>query len=172
MSPKEEDIYQRCLLKERRAQKELFDLYKDRMYTLSIRICGNEMDAADVMQEGFLAVFQNLSSFRKDASLGTWIHTIIARKAIQKVKKEFHFESINEEFHGKVDWTEVEDWSHLDQAIDELPAGYRSIFTLYEIEGFKHKEIAEMLSVSENTSKSQLFKAKKMLQEKLKVYRF
>jgi len=171
MDIQEKELLQKCLENDRLAQKNLYDKYKNQMYTLCFRICNNYEDANDAMQEGFIHVFRNLSSFNGDSKLGTWIHTIIARAAIKKVKSQLYFEELNDTNQGSLDWGEMIDVGYLEKAIGNLPPGYRSIFTLYEIEGFKHKEIASMLEISESTSKSQLYKAKKMLQKELKVYR-
>ncbi len=165
----EEKILEGCLKNDRVAQKALYDQYKTRMYTLSYRITNNFEDANDVLQDGFLRVFENIKSFKGDAQLGTWIHTIIARTAYQKIKNKIHFIELDEvEETDPIDWSSIVDIQYLEKVIAALPDGYRSIFTLYEIEGFKHKEIAEIMDISINTSKSQLFKAKRMLQEKLK----
>ena len=165
----EEKILEGCLKNDRVAQRALYDQYKTKMYTLSYRITNNFEDANDVLQEGFLRVFENLKSFKGDAQLGTWIHTIIARSALQKIKNNIHFVELNEvEESDPIDWGSIIDVQYLEKAITELPDGYRTIFTLYEIEGFKHKEIAELMDISISTSKTQLFKSKRMLQEKLK----
>ena len=142
------------------------------MYTLAYRITGNFEEANDVLQDGFLKVFNNLSSFKGNSKLGTWIHTIIARTALSQIKNRIYFEDVETVVDKSVlDWGSALDVEYLEKAIASLPDGYRAVFTLFEIEGFKHREIAEMLSVSESTSKTQLFKAKKMLQAKLKHHR-
>jgi len=164
----EEEIINGCLKNNRMAQKALYDQYKTNMYTLSYRITNNFEDANDVLQEGFTQVFENLKSFKGTSQLATWIHTIIARAALKKIKHRIRFEELTEvEDSHPIDWGSVIDVQHLEKAIASLPDGYRSVFTLYEIEGFKHREIAEMMNFSVNTSKTQLHKAKRMLQAKL-----
>lgn len=165
----ESEILDGCRNGERIAQKALYDKYKTQMFTLAYRITGNFEDAEDVLQEGFLKVFRNLKTFRGESRAGTWIHTIMARTALGRVRNKMQFvdlerapEIADEKLNLSV---EAE---YLEQAILALPDGYRSIFTLYEIEGFKHREIAEMMEISENTSKSQLRKAKRELQQTLK----
>ena len=165
----EKDILSGCRRGDRVAQKALYETYKTQMYTLAYRITGNFEEAQDVLQEGFLKVFQNLGSFRGESGAGTWIHTIMARTALGKVRNRIEF--VEMDIHREVADVHFDfpvDVEYLEKAILSLPDGYRSIFTLYEIEGFKHAEIAEMLEISESTSKSQLFKAKKLLREKLK----
>lgn len=165
----EEEIIEGCLKDDRVAQKALYDQYKKKMYTLAYRITNSFDDANDVLQEGFLYIFENLKSFKGESKLGTWIHTIIARTALRKISHRIIFEDIAETRESEaIDWGSEIDIQLLEIAIAELPDGYRSIFTLFEIEGFKHHEIAEMMDISVNTSKSQLHKAKRMLITKLK----
>lgn len=165
----ESEILDGCRNGERIAQRALYDQYKSQMYTLAYRITGNFEDAEDVLQEGFLKVFRSIDSFRGDSKAGTWIHTIMARTALARVKNKMQFTDLEivPEVADESNYLSVES-EYLEKAILALPDGYRSIFTLYEIEGFKHREIAELLEISENTSKSQLHKAKRMLQDKLK----
>ena len=166
----EEQIINGCLKNDRIAQKALYDQYKTKMYTLAYRITNNFEDANDVLQEGFLQVFESLPSFNGESKLGTWVHTIMARAALRKIKNRISFDEIPETQQAVViDWGAEIDAQRLETAISNLPDGYRSIFTLYEIEGFKHNEIAAMLDISVNTSKTQLFKAKRMLIAKLKI---
>jgi len=167
----EADIIKACLKSDRAAQKALYDRYKTRMYTLAYRITGNFEDANDVLQESFLLLFRKLHTFKGEAKLSSWIHTIIARAAIRKIKGKIYFEDIESaDTSTIIDWGASIDIDYLEKAIANLPEGYRTIFTLYEIEGFKHREIAELIDISENTSKSQLFKAKKMLRENLEKF--
>ncbi|WP_204336797.1 RNA polymerase sigma factor [Cryomorpha ignava] len=166
----ESEILDGCRNGERIAQKALYDQYKSQMYSLAYRITGNFEDAEDVLQEGFLKVFRSIESFRGDSKAGTWIHTIMARTALDRVKSKMQFTDLEivPEVADESNYLSVES-EYLEKAILGLPDGYRSIFTLFEIEGFKHREIADMLAISENTSKSQLHKAKRMLQNKLKT---
>ncbi len=165
----EEKIIEGCLKNDRTAQKALYDQYKTKMYTLAYRMTNNFEDANDIMQEGFIHVFENLKSFKGDAKLGTWIHTIMARTALKKIRERISFAEISETGDEEsLDWSSEIDVQLLEKAIAELPAGYRSIFTLHEVEGFKHGEIAEMMGISISTSKTQLHKAKRMLTAKLK----
>ena len=170
LSPIELDLVDRCLAQDRSAQKQLYDRYKDAMYTLCYRITNDFELAQDVMQEAFLAVFRGMHNFRKESSLGAWIKTIVVRTAYKKVKKAPILESLTEA-HTKtmIDWGNHLDVEYLEQAIQSLPAGYRSVFVLIEIEGYAHKEVAEMLGISVGTSKSQLFYAKRQLREKIQA---
>lgn len=165
----EEEMIAGCLKNDRKAQKALYDQYKSRMFTLAYRITNSFEDAGDVLQDGFIYVFENLDSFRGNSRLSTWIHTIMARTALKKIRERIVFSDLTEnEGPETIDWGGEIDVQLLEQAIHGLPDGYRSVFTLYEIEGFKHTEIAEMMGISVNTSKTQLFKAKRMLIQKLR----
>ena len=166
ISMTEAELIQACLENDRLAQRKLYERYSNAMYTLAYRIT-NDFDLAnDVLQEAFVKVFRGLAKFRKESTLGAWIKTIVVRTAISKVKKQPVFEPL-ENHNGKdmVDWGNYLDAEYLEKAIQSLPEGYRAVFLLIEVEGYSHKEVAEMLKISVGTSKSQLFYAKKRLRK-------
>jgi len=139
------------------------------MYTVVFRILRNEEMACDALQEGFIQVFSCLRNYRYEASLGSWIKTIMVRSALrifkmEPVKDDTKMDEVNDTF----EWDSNLTGEILDKAIAQLSPGYRSIFLLIETEGYSHKEVAEILDISEGTSKSQLSRAKKILQQKLK----
>lgn len=152
---------------DRRAQKELYDRYSRAMYTAAYRITGDFDQANDVLQEGFLKIFQKIHTFRGESTVGAWIKVIIVRTALTNVKREPVVESLPPNFNDEqIDWGQHElDIDYLEKAIQRLPSGYRSVFLLVEVEGYSHKEVAEMLGITQGTSKSQLFYAKKKLRE-------
>jgi RNA polymerase sigma factor (sigma-70 family) len=158
-----------CLRNDRKCQKALFDRYKDAMYTVAFRILRDKDMACDALQEGFIGVFASLKNFQGRSTLGAWIKTIMVRSALRLIDKKFE----NVEYESNLE-NETIEWDAnltgevLDQAICELHPGYRSVFVLVEVEGYSHKEVAQMLNISEGTSKSQLSRAKKVLQEKLR----
>lgn len=172
MIPLEKDLLERCLSNDVRAQKELYDRYKDAMYTLCYRITNDFELAQDALQEGFVGVFRGLEKFRRQSSLGAWIKTIVVRTAYKKVKREVrYFESLdNVPEEALLDWGEYLSPEYLEKAIQGLPPGYRAVFVLIEIEGYSHKEVAETMGISVGTSKSQLFHAKKTLQKQLRAW--
>jgi RNA polymerase sigma-70 factor (ECF subfamily) len=168
---REEDLIKQCRQGDRISQKELYDTYKTQMYTLAYRITNSFEDAEDVLQEGFLKVFRNLDQFKLESKLSTWIHTIMVRTAYLKIKDKVHEVSIEMiQVEEKIEVHYPSDVEYLERIIQNLPDGYRAIFTLYEIEGYKHSEIATMLEISENTSKTQLRNAKITLRNQLKNY--
>ncbi len=128
--------------------------------------------AEDVMVKGFVKVFKNLEAFRHEGSFEGWIRRIMVHESITHLRKNqfvVYDETVLEKENPQstVD-TFGWDVEHIQSLIDALPDGYRAVFVLHAIEGYKHQEIAEMLDISESTSKSQLFKARRLLQEKLK----
>lgn len=162
-----------CIRHDRIAQKRLYEKYCKMMFTVTFRILNDYDNSNDALQEAFIEVFKNIGSFRNESSLCTWIKAIVVRKAINKLKRESKFEPLE-----SVKNTEVYDWrdgftaEYLNKAIFSLPDGARTIFTLIEVEGYSHKEVANMLNISEGTSKSQLYYSKQLLQKKIKeLYR-
>jgi RNA polymerase sigma factor (sigma-70 family) len=160
----EAELIDGCIQNNRFAQRTLYDRYKRAMYTLAYRLTGDFDEANDVLQDAFFDVFKNLGSFRKEASLGAWIKTIVARKAYRQFKK-VSFIDYSELITDTETWDETLNTEYLEKAILSLPDGFRTVFVMIEIEGFTHKEVAELLYISEGTSKSQLFHAKKRLRE-------
>ncbi|KYG76116.1 MULTISPECIES: RNA polymerase sigma factor [Roseivirga] len=168
-------IIDRCLQGDRTAHYEIYKLYSKAMYNTCLRITGNEMDAEDVLQESFVSAFKNLSSFKGSASFGSWLKRIVVNNAINAVKKRrMNFESVD----GKEDESAIAepveeanlsyDVGLVKEGISKLPEGYRLVLTLYLIEGYDHKEIGQILDITESTSKSQFNRSKKKLREILK----
>lgn len=161
---KEYDLVEGCLNNDRKAQKELYDRYCNAMYSTAYRILGNYELANDAIQEAFIQVFKILNQFRFRSALGTWIKTIVIHVSLKILKKQktFVFDDLSDTIKH-ITWEEPMSGEHLEKAILSLPSGYRTIFLLIEVEGYKHKEVAKMMDISEGTSKSQLFHAKKYL---------
>lgn len=142
------------------------------MFNTAYRITGNDMDAEDVLQESFVNAFRNLKSYKGTAAFGSWLKRIVVNNAINLVKKRrFEFESVDHQPDVEMLTDKIEDSdfsyevSRVKEGIAKLPDGYRVVITLYLLEGFDHKEIAEVLGVTESTSKSQYNRAKKKLRE-------
>jgi RNA polymerase sigma-70 factor (ECF subfamily) len=164
----ESQLIAACRRQDRNAQKTLYDRYSKAMYTTAYRILGDFELAAEATQDGFLQVFRHLESFEGRSTLGAWIKKIVVRAAIATLRKQkLSFDTL-QEWHDtdQVDWGMAAlDAEYLEKAILSLPDGYRTVFLLAEVEGYAHKEIAALLNISEGTSKSQLWNAKKRLQE-------
>lgn len=168
------NIIEGCKKGKRRSQDALFQQYSSMLYGVSLRYAKNKFDAEDVLQEAFVKIFKNVGMYSPDKSFEGWIRRITINTAIthyrRNVKHSYHDDvddnavhimQPNSDYDG--DFTRDE----LLDAINRLPDGYKMVFNLYVVEGYKHKEIAEMLKVDINTSKSQLSRAKKYLQRDL-----
>ena len=166
------DLIARCRTGDRDAHYRIYKLYSKAMFNVGYRITRSEEDAEDVLQEAFISAFRNLDSYRGDATFGAWLKRIVVNKAINALNKKKH-QSIDEEH-----WDIAEEESHpeyreeltierVKQGIEKLPDGYRTVLSLYLLEGYDHQEIGEILGISESTSKSQLNRAKGKLKELL-----
>lgn len=163
-----------CISGDRRAQRSLFDQYYKYIYTICFRYVRNHHDVEDVVSEVFNRVFRSLDKLEHadDQGLKKWIQTISINEALRFVKRKHPIDYAEDDLQFEAAYEEP-DISQIDErilkkAIDELPDGYRNIFLLNVVEGLSHTEIAEYLGISRNTSKSQMLKARILLQKKLK----
>ncbi|WP_306641288.1 RNA polymerase sigma factor [Sanyastnella coralliicola] len=169
----ERELVDACLANERSAQKELYDQFSGQMMAVCLRYAGNPNDAADMMQEGFIKVFEKLGQYKGDGALGAWIRRVMVNSALIHIRKEKRHafqESIDEAYDLHItDFNVLSELAAKDilALIAQLPTGYRTVFNLYAIEGYSHKEIAEKLEISESTSKTQFHKAKIQLRNQL-----
>jgi RNA polymerase sigma factor (sigma-70 family) len=168
------ELIARCKTGDREAHYKLYKLYSKAMYNVGYRITGDRDDAEDVLQESFISAFRNLDNYRGDAAFGAWLKRIVVNKAINVLNKKKHeslpdddrFDVAEEEVPAEYgDGLTVE---RVKRAIGELPDGYRSVLSLYLLEGYDHQEIGEIMGISESTSKSQLNRAKTKLREYLR----
>ncbi len=156
----------------REAQHRLYELHAPKMLSVCRQYIKDLQHAEEAMLNGFFKVFTHLSDFKNEGSFEGWVRRIMIRESIsflrQHKKLEFQEDQFNpkEEFENNINSEMAV--NDIQKLIDSLPEGYRMVFVLYAIEGYKHAEISNMLDITEGTSKSQLFKARKMLQEKLK----
>jgi len=176
----DDSILEGCIAGKREAQYELYKQFASSMLAVCFRYARNRDEAEDFLQEGFVKVFQKISSFRREGSLEGWIKRIMINNSLNEIKKNRRIpflediELINERQivdaeEPKGDLEPVP--AHvLMEMIRTLPEGYRVVFTLYVMEDYSHKEIATELSISENTSKTQLLKARRVLKGKLNDY--
>lgn len=163
-----EKIIEGCRHNNRKAQKALYDLYCDAMFTTVYRILNHRDDAHDVLQEAFIEVFKHIRSFRGDSTVGAWIKTIVVRKALLKIRKTKPTDQLDENgYDVPVAFPDDLTGEYLEQLILSLPEGYRTVFLLVEVEGYSHRETGELLGISEGGSKSQLSRAKKLLRKKI-----
>ena len=167
-----QDLIDRSLKGDEISQSKLYGLYSKSMYNICLRITSNEDDAKDVLQEAFISAFQNLGTYKGEASFGAWLKRIVVNKAINHIKrKRVEFtELITDRYEireEQPDLTKEQELTveKIKNAIVKLPDGYRLVFSLYLLEGYDHQEIAGILNISESTSKSQFNRAKKKLRE-------
>lgn len=164
---RDQELIIACLEGDRRAQKSLYLRYADAMYTLAYRIVNNTDLAHDALQDAFLEIFRDLWNYRGESTLGAWMKTIVIRCSYRTIQKEDRYSELPDSLED-VDLNYEHFTSQaLDREIMALPDRSRTVFTLYEIEGYKHPEIAEMLGITASTSRTQLLYAKKLLQKKL-----
>jgi len=168
----EKDLIRACLQGERIAQKEIFQMYSGKMLAICLRYARNRQEAEDIFQDGFVKVFTHLKEFESQGSFEGWIRKIMIHTALRTNKKKYISHEEAGLDHVPEDMILPEVFSLLSEAeliklISSLPDGYRIVFNMYAIEGFSHKEIGEMLGIEESTSRSQLAKARKLLQEKV-----
>ncbi|SNS97818.1 RNA polymerase sigma-70 factor, ECF subfamily [Ekhidna lutea] len=157
----------------RKAQQQLFSQLSAPMMGVCVRYMKSTEDAEDVLLEGFYKMFKSLKAFtyESEPAFFGWVKRIMVNESLMKLRKnkEIQLLAINEDLDQEVDVSPLQDLevSDLLKVIRSIPVGYRTVFNLYEIEGYSHQEISEQLGVSIGTSKSQLFKAKKLLREML-----
>ncbi len=172
----EEELISGCKRKDRKAQKALYDAHSYQLMGLCRRYCNSREDAEDVLQEGFMNIFESLHQYKGHGQLKAWMRRVIINTALQRIrkrKKEPIFSSldvVNPQLKladHQESWPETYKYETILEAIQNLPLGYRLVFNLYVVDGLSHREIAQKLDISEGTSKSQLYKAKAYLKQSL-----
>ena len=165
-------LIKKAIKNNREAQHILFETHAPKMLSVCRYYIKDIQQAEEAMLNGFFKVFKNLKTYKSEGSFEGWIRRIMIRESISYLRQKKSIDFLSEEDVSTYDYSnsmetdlEVND---IQKLIDNLPEGYRMVFIMYAIEGYKHFEIAELLDISEGTSKSQLFKARKMLQEQIK----
>lgn len=173
VSPEELDLINKCLDGNRDSQQLLYQKYVNAMYHTVVRMVGNSEDARDIIQDAFIKVFNHLGSFRKDSTLGAWIKRITVNTALNHLRKAKRTPTTTFEDNLNETPMDTEEVSNISMktihnAIKSLPDGSRTVLSLFLLEGYQHKEIAQILGITESTSKTQYRRGKLMLQEKLR----
>lgn len=171
----ESDLLEGCRKGERKMQQELYNRFAPRMYGVCLRYASNAEEAEDILQEGFIKIFNKINSYRGDGSFEGWIRRIFVNTAIEHFRKKTYLQPITETEENTVEGkylSVLDSLAEKDiiQLIQQLSPGYRTVFNMYVVEGYTHKQIAEMLGISEGTSKSQLSRAKLILQDLVKTF--
>src|SRR5690606_33417624 len=169
---KEDELINGCKARNRDAQRSLYDQYSSKMYALCYRYVKDSMEAEDVLVTAFTKIFERIDQFKGEGSIEGWIRRVIVNEALTYLRRNrsMYLETDLEAADREPDYQNISD--HLEaeelmQMIQELHSGYRIVFNMYAIDGYSHKEIAEQLGISENTSKSQLSRARTYLQKML-----
>jgi RNA polymerase sigma factor (sigma-70 family) len=168
----QEELIKGCKRRERNAQKSLYDTFSSKMYALCCRYVKDSMEAEDVLVTAFTKILERIDQYKGEGSFEGWIRRIVVNEALTYLRRNrsMYIETdlaaadYQPDYQNLSDHLEAED---LLSMIQELPAGYRIVFNLYAIDGYSHKEIATQLNISENTSKSQLSRARVYLQKLL-----
>ena len=163
-------LIKRCKEDDRSAQAALYQQYKVKLFALSLKYCKNLEEAEDVLQESFITILTKIHQYNGSGSFEGWMTRITINKAINKYKNKIFNEPIYED-SLTVETIQIEPPPHslveILRMVQELPDQYRLVFSLYELDDYSHKEIAKMLGIAETTSKSNLHRAKRLLQKEL-----
>jgi RNA polymerase sigma-70 factor (ECF subfamily) len=170
-------IIKGCLAGSRRDQELLYRRHSAKLYTVCLQYSGNDEEARDILQEGFIKIFKNLHHYKYEGSFEGWIRRIVVNTALEKFRNRHNLYRVDDidsisEPEAEPD---NEDYAGLEACdllyiIRELPPKYRMVFNLFAIEGYSHKEIGNMLNISEGTSKSNLSRARSILQRRISSY--
>jgi RNA polymerase sigma-70 factor (ECF subfamily) len=169
------EIIEGCIRGERIAQDKLYKQFSSLLFGICMRYAGNRMEAQDVLQEVFVKIYNNISSYNHEGSFEGWLRRIAVNTSITNYRKNLKHafqKDVDDLMKSQEEPATYDDLEYtaeeMMQCIERLPLGYKTIFNMYVIEGFMHKEISEMLNIDVNTSKSQLSRAKNYLQRELK----
>ena len=169
---KDKELIKGCISGDGNCQKQLYNLYAPKMFTVALRYARHRMEAEDILQDSFIKIFRNLGQLRSDASVEYWIRRIVintAIKTITKTRNQKELIGIEPNYDRAVEPGVIEYLSEQELLgyIAMLPDGYRIVFNMYVVEGYSHKEIGEELGIQESTSRSQLVKARRFLNSKI-----
>ena len=170
-------IIKGAVAEKKKCQQELYDMYATKMYGLCLQYAKDYDEAQDILQEGFIKIFKNLKQFNFQGSFDGWVRRIIINSAIERFRKKNYLYPLVDEmiYNENLVYEDIIDNAsakELISLVQKLSPQYRVVFNLYAIEGYSHKEISEKLGISEGTSKSNLSRARNILQEKInKFYR-
>ena len=167
----EKQLIEGCVNSDRRAQKALYDKYSRRMMAVCLRYVKDQEDARDLLQEGFVKLYTNIHKFSGEGSFDGWVRKIFVNCALERLRQNDILKNAND--ISDIDYADIpDDEATSDISSDEimmyvrsLPDGFRTVFNMFAIEGFSHKEIGAELNISESTSRSQYMRARKMLQK-------
>lgn len=165
-------LIKKCQKRDIKAQEQLYKLFADKLFAVCLKYSSNYQQAEDNLQDAFLMIFNKIGQYNDSGSFEGWMKRVTINTALQKYRKQTLFEIVREE-HLKEPEIEIDDDSisvdYLLRIIQELPDRYRQVFNLYVLDGYSHKEIADILKISTGTSKSNLARARVILKEKIEA---
>lgn len=167
-------LIEKCIKNDTQAQSDLYKLFSSKLFALSLKYSKNYVEAEDVLQDAFVTIFNKIEQYKRKGSFEGWLKRIVINTALQRYREKGLFDIINEENLKEVS-VEIEndevDIDFLLKIIQELPDRYRLVFNLYVLDGYSHKEISEMLSITTGTTKSNLARARMILKDKIEAYK-
>lgn len=167
------ELIEKCKSEDRKAQGELYSRFASKLFSVCLKYSRNYTEAEDNLQDAFLTIFKKIHQFKNKGSFEGWLKRIVINTVLQRYRKEKVFDIVNENTADAEDM-DVEDvpvsLDYLLQIIQKLPDRYRLVFNLYVLDGYSHKEIAEMLDINEGTSKSNLSRARQILKKDIENY--
>lgn len=168
-----ERLIKQCAKNDRRAQKEIYQLYAGKLFSICLKYSKNKEEAQDNFQDGFITIFKKIDQFNFKGSFEGWVKRVMLNTVLLKYRKKRVLNLVSEEIPDEVVVDVDDDEISLDfllNLIRELPERYRLVFNLYVLDGYSHKQIAEMLTIAEGTSKSNLARARAILKQKIEKY--
>ncbi|WP_010134435.1 RNA polymerase sigma factor [Ochrovirga pacifica] len=165
-----QQLIKKCQKNNAKAQATLYKLYAGKLFAVCCKYSKNNTEAEDNLHDGFITIFNKIHQFQHQGSFEGWMKRIMIHTALEKYRKDKVFPLVNEEIETSIPETIDEgelNLSQLLESIQKLPSRYRLVFNLYVLDGYSHKEIAKLLSISEGTSKSNLSRAKAILKKEL-----
>lgn len=168
-----DQLVYRCRQGDVRAYRELYDAYSKAMYNICLRMIGNTGDAEDILQEAFLQVFNNIGKIQQESSLSGWIKRIVVNQCLSYLrKKKVYFEEVGDDHVEEAAAVDEQAFAltvtMVKDAIQQLPSGYRTVLNLYLFEDYSHREIGDMLGITESTAKTQYMRAKEKVRQIVK----
>lgn len=169
-----EQLIQRCKNNDTKAQSQIYKLYSSKLFSLCLKYSKNYAEAQDNLHDAFVTIFKKIEQYKGKGSFEGWMKRIAINTTLQRYRGIGVFDIVNEDQIEDVSVDIDDDHIHIDfllKIIQELPDRYRLVFNLYALDGYSHKEIAEMLGISIGTSKSNLARARLILKEKIETYK-
>lgn len=166
-------LIKQCAKNDQRAQKEIYQLFAGKLFSICLKYSKNKQEAQDNFQDGFITIFNKIGQFNFEGSFEGWLKRVMVNTVLLKYRKKTVLNIVTEEIPDEVVVDIDDDEISLDfllNLINGLPDRYRMVFNLYVLDGFSHKEIAKMLQIAEGTSKSNLARARAILKQKIEIY--